>query len=298
MNFITRTLSANDVEQLEGLQKLYVQAYPPRQPTPAPLYLSPYFAEGQNVLCAFDPAGALLAFAPYFPQNDLAWVEVEARPGLENAAEVKEALWQWILGRARQDGLKKLCFQYFPNEVEAIEFAGRQGGVYSYSIFAMRRDLQQAIPALAMAEGFGLRRWRMESEAEQHQYLEGRNECFPEAPTSLEEWQFFARSTWWEQGVNMAAFDGERLAASVLVFWEPGSSSGSTEYVFTRAEYRGRGLARTLLAEAMQYLKDHGLQYAVLEVRAENRAALGAYLGLGYEVTAESQVYVVEVEKG
>jgi len=94
MYFTTCTLTANDLEQLEQLQDRYAQAYPPRQPVPVQLYLSPYFSEGQNVLCAFDQAGTLVAYAPYFPQNDLAWVEVEALPGLENADEVKDVLWQ------------------------------------------------------------------------------------------------------------------------------------------------------------------------------------------------------------
>ncbi|MEW5870048.1 MAG: GNAT family N-acetyltransferase [Chloroflexota bacterium] len=148
----------------------------------------------------------------------------------------------------------------------------------------MRRDLALAIPALPMPEGFSLHRWRMESEAEQRQYLKGRNACFPEAPTSLEEWQYFAHSPYWEQEINMAAFVGEHLAASVLVYWQPGSPTGSTEHVFTLPRYRGHRLSRVLLAEALGYLKSHGLQYASLEVKAENNAALGSYIGMGYKV--------------
>jgi len=41
----------------------------------------------------------------------------------------------------------------------------------------------------------------------------------------------------------MTAFAAEQLAASALVFCEPGSPAGATEYVFTLTEYRGRGLA-------------------------------------------------------
>ena len=248
------------------------------------------------MLCAFDEGGCLARYAPYFAQGEHAWVEVMALPGLERAAEVKAALWAWIVEQARQGGQQRLCFQYYPNEDAAIAFVEAQGGQRRYSIFNMRRDLALAIPALSMPEGFALRCWRMESEPEQRQYLEGRNDCFPEAPTSLEEWQFFAGSPYWEQGVNMAAFAGEKLAASVLVYWLPDSPVGSTEYVFTLPDYRGHGLARALLAEAMGYLKAHGLQFAALEVKAENRAALGVYTGMGYEVEAETRVYEVESE--
>lgn len=310
MPFTLRSMTWDDVPQLDQLQQRYTALYPPRKPNPSPMYASPYFADGKNVLCAFDEHGCLVAFAPYFPQNDIAWVEVEALPELEYKAEVKDALWAWLLQRGREDGMKKLCFQYFPNEVEAVEFAKIKGAVCSWNIYGMTRDLSQPIPHVDPPEGFTVRRWRMESEAEQQQYLDARNAAFPEAPTSIEEWKFFAGAPLWEQGVNMAAFCGEEqdasmldasmldagmLASSVLVFFEPGSETGSTEYVFTRPDFRGRGLARCLLAESLRYLKGQGLKTAVLEVKAENRAALGVYLGIGYEVASESGVYEVNL---
>ena len=99
-----------------------------------------------------------------------------------------------------------------------------------------------------------------------------------------------------DQGINIAAFAGEQLAARALVFWPPGRLAGLTEYVFTLAEYRGHCLARVLIAETLSYLKAHGLQYASLEVKAENRAALGVYTGLGYEIESKTKVYEVEIE--
>lgn len=295
MSITVRTLSEEDLPALDRLLQQYILVYPPRTAVPAQFYLSPYFDGGQKVQCAFDEQGLLVGYAPYMAQGLRAWVEVMAWPGLEGTAEVKEALWGWIMDQARQGGQEKLCFQYYPNEDAAIQFAEEHGGKYCWSIFSMRRDLSLPIPALPMPDGYVLRCWRMESEAEQRQYLEGRNICFPEAPTSLDEWQYFTSTPLWNQGINMAAFAGERLAASVLVYWQPESTSGVTDYVFTLAEFRGHGLARVLLAEALNYLKMHGLQYAVLEVKAENRAALGVYAGMGYEVEGETMVYEVDV---
>lgn len=292
-SFTTRTLTGADLAQFEALETGYCALHPQRTFTPFMLYLSPYFDEGRNVLCAFDAEDKLIAYAPFFPQNELAWVDIVGLPGLEG--EVREALFAWLLERAQEGGQGLLNFQYYPDESEAIAFAGAQGAGYTYSIFALQRDLTLPIPAQSPAEGFEVRRWRMDSQAEQEAYLEARNECFPEAPTRLEEWQFFASGPQWQDGIDIAAFAGERLAASVLVFWEPGSAAGSTEFVFTRAEYRGRGLARTLLAEAMRYLKEHGLEKAALEVKAENQSALKVYRELGYQVAAESRVYQVRV---
>ena len=295
MPFTFRTITWDDIPQLDQLQQRYTALYPPRKPNPSPMYASPYFADGKNTFCAFDEHGCLVAFAPYFPQNDIAWVEVEALPDLDRSAEVKDALYAWLLERGRQDGMKKLCFQYYPSEIEAIEFAKGKGAACNWNIYGMTRDLSQPIPPVDVPEGFTVRRWRMEREDEQRQYLDARNAAFPEAPTTQEEWQFFAGAPVWEQGVNMAAFCGEELAASVLIYFEPRSETGSTEFVFTRAQYRGKGLARCLLAESLHYLKGHGLKTAVLEVKAENRAALSVYLGIGYELVSESGVYEVNL---
>ncbi len=296
MTVTMRTLCEADVEALNHLLQQYTQVYPTRTSPPAQFYFSPYFDGGQKVAGAFDGQERLVGYAPYLAQGEHAWVEVMTLPGLENEAESKAALWSWLVGQARQGGQHILCFQYHPHEEAAIRFAEEQGGQYRYGIFNMGRDLSLPVPALPMPAGFVLRGWRMESEAEQRQYLAGRNACFPEATTSLEEWQYFAQTPLWEQGINMAAFTTEQLAASVLVFWQPGSPAGATEYVFTLAEYRGHGLARVLLAEALSYLKARGLQYASLEVKAENRAALGVYTGLGYEVESETKVFEVAIK--
>ncbi|MEW5869119.1 MAG: hypothetical protein AB1894_07590 [Chloroflexota bacterium] len=233
MTFTIRTLVEADTNALDHLLQTYTRQYPPRICMPAQFYLSPYFDGGQKIACAFDGNGRLVGYAPYFAQGEHAWVEVMALPGLDRHGEVRSALWAWLVEQAMQGSQQQLLFQYYSNEDLAIRFVEQQGAQRRYSIFAMRRDLSLAIPTLSMPAGFSLRRWRLESEAEQRQYLEGRNACFPEAPTSLEEWLYFASSPYWEQGINMAAFAGEHLAASVLVYWQSGSPTGSTEYVFT-----------------------------------------------------------------
>lgn len=290
-SFTTRALTSADLPQLAEIQRAYAAAHPPRTPVATPIYVSPYFDHGQNVLCAFDGSGCLLGAAPYLPQNDLAWVEIETLPGADRA--VRDTLFAWLVDRARQGGQTRLNFQYFPSEEERIGYVVGKGAQNVYSIFNMQRDLAHPIPAIAMPAGFTLRHWRMESEDEQRAYLAARNECFPEAPTNLEEWQFFASAPHWVEGINIAAFSGETLAASVLVYWDPGNPAGSTEFVFTIPAYRGKGLVRALLAEALRYLKARGLSMATLEVKAENEKALSAYFDLDYHVVAESRVYQV-----
>lgn len=291
MNYTTHAFSPDDIASVNELQQQYVAANPACIAVPAQFYLSPHFAGGQNVRCACDTAGRLIAFAPYFPQNELAWVEIRTLPGLSDAQEMKDMLFDWLLARARQCGQTYLNFQYFPSETESIQYAESKGATYAYSIFTMHRPLDTPLPHCPTLAGFTLRPTRMETEAELRSYLEARAAYLPESALTFEDWQYFAASPLWSHGVNMAAFDRDTLISSVLVFWEPGSTTGSTEYIFTSPAYRGKGLARALITEALRHLKEHGLTTAALEVKAHNESALSIYIGLGYHIVAESRVY-------
>ena len=61
--------------------------------------------------------------------------------------------------------------------------------------------------------------------------------------------------------------------------------------VAVRAGHRRRGLGRALLHEALRRGARVGAKWAVLEVRASNDAALGAYSALGFEVVGRRRGY-------
>jgi ribosomal protein S18 acetylase RimI-like enzyme len=141
----------------------------------------------------------------------------------------------------------------------------------------------------------------MESEAEQQIYVDVRNVCFPEAPTQLSEWQFFMQSPEWSVGTTFAAFHDEQLVGNVAVFWneaenqQTGRKIGYTEYIFVHPNWRGKNIARELITRGLQHLKDHGLEEAHLQVKAQNQNALRLYQKLGFEVIRESRFYVLSL---
>lgn len=165
----------------------------------------------------------------------------------------------------------------------------------------MRRDLSREIPCPQRVEGVAIRPWRMDSEAEQQMYVRARNECFPEAPVELGEWQYFMKSPQWSAGTTFAAFDGDELVGNVAVLWDEaenqksGKRIGFTEYIFVRPGWRGRNIARSLINAGLAYLKEHGLTEAHLGVHAQNAGALRLYVDQGYEVIRESRFYVLEL---
>jgi ribosomal protein S18 acetylase RimI-like enzyme len=308
-----RTIQPSDTSEIFALELAYAGVFPGAIVVPAELYLSPGFHGGQDVFLAWR-GKELLGYAPhYFQAVDCApnlphraWVEIKAKPGLAAAEVVKDVLLERLLERSQALAAEhpgrpvRMAFQYNPNEAPAIAYVQSRGFEKAESLYGMRRDLTLPIAEAPTPRGITLRRWRMETEAEQAVYVSARNECFPEAPTDLRDWQYFLGSQEWANGMMISAFDGDELTGCVLAYW-PGSSddpqAGYTEYIFTRPAWRGRGIARAMITEAMHYLKEHGKQAAKLEVLALNEGALGVYRGLGYQVLSESSFYAKTVHR-
>lgn len=295
------------------LQAAYSNIYPDAPVIPGEAYLSPAFES--NVFCAFDESGKLLGYAPLYPvlrrdesrSPHTLWAEVKAHPDASRDAqnEIKDQLWARILVRAREVTGEfpghpiHLTFEYSVSETASIAFVTSKGCQHTGSVFTMRRDLSREIPCPQIVEGVTIRPWRMESEAEQQMYVGARNECFPEAPVELGEWQYFMKSPQWSAGTTFAAFDGDELVGNVAILWDEaenqksGRQVGFTEYIFVRPGWRGRNIARSLVNAGLAYLKAHGLNEAHLEVRARNAGALRLYNDLGYEAVRESRFYVL-----
>jgi ribosomal protein S18 acetylase RimI-like enzyme len=314
-NVTIRTFTASDRRSVAELQSAYTSVYPDAPVIPGELYLSPAFEGGHNVYCAVDECSNLLAYAPLYPVliRDAAplphtlWVEIKTDPACETPAAIKDQLFEQLLLRAREVTAElpghpvHLTFQYFPSETASIEYVLSRGCRYTESVFSMRRDLTSEVSTPAPPREITIRLWRMQSEAEQQMYVEARNECFPEAPIALGEWQYFMKSPQWSVGTTLAAFDGDQLVGNVALFWDEaqnqqsGRKIGFTEHIFVRPAWRGRNIARCLINGGLTYLKQQGLTQAHLEVRAENRNALGLYTDLGYEVFRESRFYMFEL---
>jgi ribosomal protein S18 acetylase RimI-like enzyme len=316
-NITIQPFAPDHVNAVVELQSAYAAVYPDAPVIPGEVYLSPAFGGGQNIYCAFDERGELLAYAPLYPvlMRDASrlphtlWTEIKTHPACEAPNEIKDQLLEQLLVRAREvthdlpGHPVHLTFQYFPSETASIEYVLSKGCQYTESVFAMQRDLSGELPSSSSSPAgeIMIRSWCMESEAEQQRYVQARNECFPEAPIELGEWQYFMQSPQWSVGTTFAAFDGDELVGNVAAFWDEGENQrsgkkiGFTEYIFVRPQWRGKNIARRLITAGLEHLQQQGLTEAHLEVRAKNRSALRLYTDLGYEVIRESRFYVLEL---
>jgi mycothiol synthase len=96
----------------------------------------------------------------------------------------------------------------------------------------------------------------------------------------------------------VVAFDGEEVAGGVINAIDPeqnaalGIQRGWLGSVFTRRQWRRRGLASALIAESFRRLRDRGMTSAGLGVDGDNPSgALGLYEGLGFRQEMRSTAW-------
>jgi ribosomal protein S18 acetylase RimI-like enzyme len=316
MKNITIThLDSSYLPAIAELQTAYSAIYPDSPIIPGEVYLSPAYEDGRNLFCAIDEKGSLVGYAPLYPvlmrdSSDLPhtlWTEIKVHPKLDAPNEIKDCILEQILIRAREvtgdfpGHPIHLTFQYFPSESASVEYVVSKGCRHTESVFTMRRDLSQEIPNPNSIEKIVMRPWKMESEAEQQMYVAVRNQCFPEAPSELGEWQYFMMSPMWAVGTTYAAFHGEQLVGNTAVFWneaeneQTGRKIGYTEFIFVHPDWRGKNIAQELITLGLKHLKECGMEEAHLEVKALNQNALRLYQGLGFEEVRESRFYVLSL---
>jgi len=310
-SLLIRNFTPDDLPQVMELQQAYQKVYPNASVIPGEVYLSPSFGDGKNIFCALDERGFLQGYAPLLPVLTEApqaphtiWAEVKVGPQLLFPQEVRDSLFERVLNRAKEvvqtfpGHPAQLIFQYHPSETFSIEYVTSRGGVYSESVFRMMCDLTQELPAIPSPEQIEVRPWRMESEKEQQAYVRARNEVFSEAPITLADWQSFLHLPSWDTGTTFTAFDKQEIVGSVTVYWnetisqQVGRKTGFTEYIFVKVNWRKRGIAPFMIYQGLIYLKKHGCEAALLEVKATNQRALDLYYGLGYQLIDESHLYV------
>lgn len=79
----------------------------------------------------------------------------------------------------------------------------------------------------------------------------------------------------------LVALDGETVAGYLGIQYGP--DGGDIMTIATAAAYRGRGVARTLISQGIEQLREKGLGYLTLEVRPSNTAAVGLYTALDFQ---------------
>ena len=109
----------------------------------------------------------------------------------------------------------------------------------------------------------------------------------------------------WSQNMLNSGFDGGRLFAfgvfneqqlvGVITF-SLGVDDADIEGVVVDKNYRGKGLAQSLIESAHSFIKEKGIQKVLLEVRQTNTPAINLYQKVGYKQISVRKNYYSDGE--
>ena len=209
----------------------------------------------------------------------LAWLEARARESLMDGSGGSRDLPHFLGG-----GIET-------SNTRSAGFAGRAGYAPIRYGFQMRRALDLPIPDVALPDGLEIRPvlpeqhraiWAADSEAFQDHFE-------PRAPTE-DDFHRFTADPDSDPSLWRVAWDGDEVAGSVINGIYPhenevvGIQLGWLDHVSVRRPWRGRGLAKALIARSLVVHRDRGMTVAVLGVDAENpTGALQLYEGFGFQ---------------
>ncbi|WP_412476783.1 GNAT family N-acetyltransferase [Flavobacterium sp. TBRC 19031] len=101
-----------------------------------------------------------------------------------------------------------------------------------------------------------------------------------------------------------AQFNKSSLLKNVLIVYknefpvgigaykEYDSQTAEIKRMYTRPDYRGQGIAKTIITELELWAKEEGYSVAILETGHLQKDAIGLYQKLGYEITDNFGQYI------
>jgi ribosomal protein S18 acetylase RimI-like enzyme len=225
------------------------------------------------------------------------YVNLKTIPERENDTELLEQVYNHLFKRALH--LKEtlpteyntmLCVGNDPTEHANNQFFIDKGYKHLNRLFCMVRNLNEDIPTLPLREGFTFSLWQMETAEEEQDYLRIEAEIWPDTPLGLNRLRDYKKHPHW---TSMTIHQDDTLVAGLMAWQE--EDYGVIEDVFVREEWRQNGLAKYLLAEGLQYLKELGLAHAMLVVSPTNDSALSLYESVGFYRDNEEVRYYIDL---
>ena len=165
--------------------------------------------------------------------------------------------------------------------------------------YQMIRDSLDNIPNAPLPDGFEV---RPALPAHYRQIWEAEQDAFQDHWGSIrateDDYQRWLKDPYFNPTLWRIAWVGDEVVGQVRSFINPIENEtyhrqrGYTEYISVRHAWRKRGLARALIAQSLDALKESGMKEATLRVDTENPSgALKLYESCGFRVDQSSTEY-------
>lgn len=224
---------------------------------------------------------------------------VELLPGWRGKG-MRERLFryneEYIRTRAKKDGIGSTnVYELWAGDTENEWKSIVQTNGYHpvQHVLDMVRKLDD-IPDMPLPEGFEIRpvtpeHYSMIQQADKESSMQDWD--FRHEDWTEERFHHFIASTGSRPDLWQVAWKGDTIAGMVLNYILKEENEqfdrkrGHTEHVSVRQQFRGRGLARALLAHSFRVLKENGMEEAALGMEVENpHDPLRLYQGMGFKI--------------
>lgn len=264
-----------------------------------------YGAQKENILIALDENSEVLGSVciyPFFaydtepehPHN--LYIHFRAERGQYLDEPVKDVLLENALRRAAevksQAGQVKTrvyaCF--FEYQKAEIAYFVSRGFIHDESMYILERENGREFPYLQALEGITIKSWRMNAESEQKLFIETHREIFPRHPYTPESLHKLKMLPGWNDYVAMS---DTKIAGNIMVYFKDENNGiGYIEDLFVQAKWRRRGIAKNLVATALRYFQDAGINRVQLEGWSANKAAMELYGEFDFKPIRETEIAV------
>jgi ribosomal protein S18 acetylase RimI-like enzyme len=255
-----------------------------------------------NIFCAVDSEDNIYGIGHLEPDQTWLFIEknnkpsnfvyklnldISLNPNFNCPVELQDELFSSLLKRANElrnkypDKNVRVNHTIPSDDLEEIDYFLSKGFITQRNHLIMKRDLTEEIPKVPLPNNIKIVNWKMDTQAEQEQYLRA------EAEGDLEGvcWSL-NRLNWTKSGSEwdtFTAFDGDKVVGSVMT-WGLGEIRSATENIFVVPDWRRKGIAKAVITEALNFLKDNGKTEATLGVFGDNGRAISLYKSLGYRM--------------
>jgi ribosomal protein S18 acetylase RimI-like enzyme len=296
-------------QRMLDIQLDYERNHPDAEKFTADDFRNPLLNGRKNILLAVDN-GRVLGFSRFFARQNFSreffhhiWLEIIlehfADPDLMSA--LYKASIPLIIESTKgffPAAGKRICVKIADTEKTKSDFFSSVGFTHWIDFIYMEKDLSEEISSYSLPEGLNIAKLKPRREPEILQYLRVEQICFPDSPLEYKYLNyFFSRAEWRREGVIIAAIDaGGNIAGSVMIYPDAQNSDKCyTEEIFVVQEWRGKGVARALLATSLTYLKKLGKTRAILSVTSDRTSAKKIYEEAGFKFRLKRRVLALEI---
>jgi mycothiol synthase len=222
---------------------------------------------------------------------------LQLHPAMRGDDRLEQAMLAWAEDRCRQgatgEAAPVLVTDASDDDLQRQGVLVRRGYERTdeaYTFVCFHQDLQAPIGSVSPPSGFVVR--DVASEADFPDRVALHREVWAGSRVTVDSYRRMRGIAGYRPELDMIAVAPDGTLASYCICWfDPESGTGLFEPVGTRAAYRGQGLGKAVIAEALRRLQAQSARLAIVYTNDTNAAAIRLYESAGFAIVSRDYPY-------